>query len=110
MILVSALKLESMANLSGIVFVDAPHILLPSELSGGSSQLDSEPQLELISEELPDPNTAPRGWWRYNESKAEGLKASILVIRGLLMAQRFDVRLSFYLHYRFENVLHGLNR
>jgi hypothetical protein len=46
----------------------------------------------VVSEEAPDPNTVPRGWWRYNEGKAEGLKTSILVIRGLLMTQRFDVR------------------
>lgn len=74
------------------VFVDAPHILLPSELSGASSRFDSELQLEAVSEEAADPNTAPRGWWRSNETrtKAEGLKASILVIRGLLMTQRFD--------------------
>jgi len=69
------------------VFVDAPHILLPSELSGSSSRSDSE---QAVSEEAPDPNAAPRGWWRYNEGKAEGLKTSILVIRGLLMTQRFD--------------------
>lgn len=50
----------------------------------------------MVSEEAPDPNTAPRGWWRYNEAKAEGLKTSILVIRGLLMAQRFDVRVILF--------------
>lgn len=46
----------------------------------------------MESEEAPDPNMTPRGWWRYNEAKAEGLKTSILVIRGLLMTQKFDVR------------------
>lgn len=76
-----------------IVFVDAPHILLPSELSGASSRFDSESQLEAVSEEPPDLNTAPRGWWRYKDIKADGLKTSILVIRGLLMTQKFDVRL-----------------
>lgn len=98
-ILVSALKLESATLLSGlwfyiIVFVNAPHILLPSEPSGASSRSESEPHLETVSEEAPDPNTALRGWWRFNATRteAEGLKASILVIRGLLMTQRFDVR------------------
>ena len=75
------------------VFVNAPHILLPSELSGTSSRFDSDSQLEAVSEEAPDLNTAPRGWWRYKDSKADGLKTSILVIRGLLMTQKFDVRL-----------------
>ena len=69
--------------------MDAPHRLLPSEPSGPSSRSDSE---QGVSEDAPDPNAAPRGWWRYNEGKAEGLKSSILVIRGLLMTERFDVR------------------
>ena len=89
----SALKLESTYNFIGyiIVFVNAPHILLPSQLSGPSPSPQSDSE-QVVSEEAPDLNAAPRGWWRFNEAKAEGLKASILVIRGLLMAQRFDVR------------------
>jgi hypothetical protein len=88
---VSAWKLGSTYNFIEviIVFVDAPHILLPSELTGASSRSDSG---QVVSEEAPDPSTIPRGWWQYNEAKAEGLKTSILVIRGLLMAQKFDVR------------------
>jgi len=76
------------------VFVNAPHILLPSELSGAPSQFDSE---EVVSEEASDPNTAPRGWWKSNQTrtKAEGVQTSILVIRGLLMTQRFDGVLGF---------------
>jgi hypothetical protein len=93
-----------------IVFVNAPHILLPSELSGTSSRLDAESELEAVSEEAPDPDTAPRGWWRYNKTKAEGLEASILVIRGLLMAQKFDVCLIFPMHYGFEDLLRGVKR
>lgn len=83
--------MDSNLSHSFIVFVNAPHILLPSEVSGTPSQFDSEP---AVAAEAPDPNTALRGWWRFNKTRteAEGLQTSISVIRGLLMAQRFDVR------------------
>jgi len=75
-------------------FVDAPHILLPSEVFGASSRLDSEPPLEAVADEALDPNTAPRGWWRYNETRT-GLQTSILAVRDVLMTQRFDGVLGF---------------
>lgn len=67
-----------------IVFVNAPHILLPSEVFG-------EPQLEGVVEEAPEPNTALRCWWRANVTPTKALRTSILAIRDLFVTQRFDV-------------------
>ncbi|KAF8806661.1 FSH1-domain-containing protein [Phlegmacium glaucopus] len=90
---VSAIRKECKNNVD-FVFVNAPHILLPSEVH---SRFDSEPQLEAAAEEAPDLNLALRGWWRSNEArtKADGLQTSILAIRDLLVTQRFNGVLGF---------------
>ena len=71
--------------------MNAPHILLPSELHGSSTaQLDSDASTVADT----DPDTAARGWWRANKerTKAVGIEESILTIRDILRGQRFDVR------------------
>ena len=74
------------------VFVDAPHILLPAELDA---------PLEELTALQSNPETAMRGWWTANEdrTKITGLQESLLVIKGVLKNERFDVSLTYFQNY-----------
>lgn len=75
------------------MFVNAPHILKPVDIISlpsvgfemeGSSNADSE-----------DPTLVPRRWWKANpeQTKAVGLKESLMALRDVLKGNRFDVGL-----------------
>ncbi|KAF8959940.1 serine hydrolase FSH, partial [Flammula alnicola] len=76
------------------VFINAPHILLPSELMGSPARFDSAAPSETptAEETQADPDLALRGWWKSNKERTEatGLEESIMSVREVLRAQRFD--------------------
>ncbi|PPQ92427.1 hypothetical protein CVT25_008648, partial [Psilocybe cyanescens] len=77
----STLMISFHRQMSYLVFVNAPHILL----AAASEQL-------AVADTQSDPNTALRGWWKANKekTKVEGLEESLNLIRDVLKEQRFD--------------------
>ena len=75
------------------MFVDAPHILRPVDVSGqlpdGSSGLFPSEDAGAAA----DPSLTPRAWWDYNRDTRVviGLKESIELIRDVLRTRKFDV-------------------
>jgi hypothetical protein len=81
------------------VFINAPHILLPSEMHGSPTQFDSVAQGEMPSEAdtQADPSLALRAWWEKPKEgmEAKGLKESIMYLRDVLREGRYDVSYFF---------------
>jgi Serine hydrolase (FSH1) len=77
----------------GTVFVDAPHILEPVDLTGHSISLDAvgAPEASATSS---DPALKSRGWWRSDatRTRTDGLEESLALLRDILKTQRFEVR------------------
>lgn len=76
------------------MFVDAPHVLLPVDLSGFSS--NSLGAAEVVVEKKPsemDPTEIPRGWWRSNPERTryDGVEESLKALKEILMKDRFEV-------------------
>ena len=77
------------------VFVDAPHVLMPVDLTGhGATSLDAFGAAEA-SMASDDPARMPRGWWKTDptRTRTDGLEESLAFLRDLLRTQRFEVRL-----------------
>lgn len=72
------------------VFVDGPHILQPVDIVGLSSQ-----ELGAAEASTADPALTPRAWWKSNEAKTVtfGLHQSLAVLRDVLKADRYEVRI-----------------
>jgi Serine hydrolase (FSH1) len=77
----------------GVVFVDAPHVLRPVDLTGHSATPDAfgAPEASATSE---DPALQPRGWWLTDltRTRTDGLEDSLRQLRDILRTQRFEVR------------------
>ena len=78
------------------MFVDAPHVLLPVDLSGLNT--NSLGAAEVVAEKKPeetDPAEIPRGWWRSNPERTryDGVADSLATLRDILAKDRFEVRL-----------------
>jgi hypothetical protein len=75
------------------VFIDAPHVLEPVDLTGHGITLDTlgAPEASAASE---DPALKPRGWYKSDptRTRADGLEESLAFIRDTLKTQRFEVR------------------
>lgn len=75
------------------VFVDAPVVLQPADIAGFSSQ-----DLGAAEASTADPALTPRGWWikpTYSSDgkilSLDGLQESLLVLRDILKADRYEV-------------------
>jgi hypothetical protein len=79
------------------VFVDAPHVILPADLTGHTSvnALESLGAAEAANADS-DPSVTPRAWWKANaeRTKAQGLAESLEYIKQVLKGRRFDVSAS----------------
>jgi Serine hydrolase (FSH1) len=75
------------------VFVDAPHVLQPVDLTGHSTSLDAFGASEA-SATSEDPALQPRGWWLTDptRTRTDGLEDSLTQLRDILRTQRFEVR------------------
>ncbi|KAF8161416.1 serine hydrolase FSH [Crassisporium funariophilum] len=94
------------------VFVNAPHILLPSEMFGSPSSFDSVSQTEAPTEETShtNPELALRAWWKANKerNKSTGLQESIMAIKEVLVGQTFDGVLGFSQGAAFAAIISAL--
>ena len=76
--------------------MDAPHVLLPVDLSGLNPNSIGAPEavVEKKPEEI-DPAEIPRGWWRSNPERTryDGVADSLAMIRDILAKDKFEVRL-----------------
>ena len=76
------------------MFVDAPHILEPADLSGLSSNALNASEASAAGESKPkDPSEIPRGWWRSNpeRTKYQGATESLGVLRDMLAKDQYEV-------------------
>ena len=77
------------------VFVDAPHVLEPVDLTGHGATLDAfgAHEASVTSE---DPALKPRCWWRSDptRTRTDGLEESLAFLRDILRTERFEVRAS----------------
>lgn len=75
------------------VFIDAPHVLEPIDLTGHGMTLDTLGASEA-STASEDPALKPRGWYKADptRTRADGLEESLAFIRDTLKTQRFEVR------------------
>ena len=75
------------------VFVDAPHVLQPVDLTGHGTTPDAfgAPEASTTSE---DTTLQPRGWWLTDptRTRTDGLEDSLTHLRDILRTQRFEVR------------------
>lgn len=75
------------------VFIDAPHVLEPADLTGHGMSLDTlgAPEASASSE---DPALKPRAWYKADptRTRADGLEESLAFLRDTLKTQRFEVR------------------
>ena len=73
------------------VFMDAPHVLTPVDLTetfGTESDLDAVGASETSED---DPAMAPRGWWHPKSDRAQAsMETSILAIRDLLVKDHYE--------------------
>ena len=77
------------------MFVDAPHVLLPVDLTGhGATSLDAFGAAEA-STTSDDPTRTSRGWWKTDPARirTDGLEESLAYLRDILRTQHFEVRL-----------------
>jgi len=79
-----------------LVFVDAPHVLEPVDLTGHGTSLDALGAHEA-STASEDPALKPRGWWRSDVTRmrTDGLEESLAFLRDILRTQRFEGVLGF---------------
>ncbi|KDR75531.1 hypothetical protein GALMADRAFT_248001 [Galerina marginata CBS 339.88] len=91
------------------VIVNAPHILLPTELFGPPDDV-SQAEAPVQVDTSPDPNLAQRAWWKANRERtlAAGLQDSIMLIRELLREQTFAGVFGFSQGAAFAAVLSAL--
>ncbi|KAH9975572.1 serine hydrolase FSH [Lactifluus volemus] len=87
---VAALR-KSLGNDIELVFVDAPHVLQPVDLTGLSTTSDAFGAHEA-SATSEDPALQPRGWWLTDptRTRTDGLEDSLAHLRDILRAQRFE--------------------
>ncbi len=75
------------------VFIDAPHVLEPVDLTGHGITLDTlgAPEASAASE---DPDTKPRAWYKTDptRTRTDGLEDSLAYLRDTLKTQCFEVR------------------
>jgi len=73
------------------VFINAPHILLPSEMHGSSTQI-AQGEVPSEADTEAEPNLALRTWWKTNKERtvAKGLEESIMYLRDVLREGRYD--------------------
>ena len=72
------------------VFVDAPHVLEPVDLTGLGIALDTS-GASVTSE---DPALKPRAWYKTDSTRlrTDGLEESLAYLRDTLKTQCFEVR------------------
>ncbi|KAH9067735.1 FSH1-domain-containing protein [Lactarius vividus] len=92
---VAALR-KSLGKDVELVFVDAPHVLMPVDLTGHGTSLDAFGAAEA-STTSEDPALKPRGWWRTDptRTRTDGLEESLAYLRDILRTQRFEGVLGF---------------
>ena len=84
-------------TLTFTVFVDAPIVLQPVDITSLAAQYAAQrPALDEIRGNEPPVTTedsTARAWWRANEDRTvyQGIEDSILTIRDVLKQRRFDV-------------------
>lgn len=73
------------------VFVDAPHVLEPVDLTGHGITFDT---FEGVSAASEDPALKPRAWYKAEptRTRTDGLEESLAYLRDTLKSQRFEVR------------------
>ena len=73
------------------VFVDAPHVLEPVDLTGHGVTFDT---FEGVSAASEDPALKPRAWYKAEptRTRTDGLEESLAYLRDTLKTQRFEVR------------------
>ncbi|KAH9963023.1 serine hydrolase FSH, partial [Russula compacta] len=86
----AALK-KSLGGDLEFIFVDAPHVLEPVDLTSHGHTLDAfgAPEASAMTE---DPALKPRGWWRTDptRTRTDGLEESLAYLREILRTQRFE--------------------
>lgn len=94
------------------VFINAPHVLLPSETFGAPARFDSVSEAQTMEQIQEDPDLALRGWWRTNKdrTRAFGLEESIMSVREVMREQRFDGVFGFSQGASFAAILSVLVR
>lgn len=75
-----------------LVFVDAPHVLQPADLTGLSSSSLNAQEASLADPKPENPAETPRGWWRSNpeRTKYEGASESLVLLRDMLAKDRYE--------------------
>ncbi|KLO11082.1 FSH1-domain-containing protein [Schizopora paradoxa] len=75
-----------------LVFVDAPHILHPADLSGLSSSALNAPEASLTDPKPDNPAETPRGWWTSNPERTiyAGASESLVLLRDILVKDRYE--------------------
>jgi hypothetical protein len=75
------------------VFINAPHVLEPVDLTGHGITLDAlgASEVSAVSE---DPALKPRAWYKSDptRTRTDGLEESLAFLRDTLKAQRLEVR------------------
>ncbi|KAG5646207.1 hypothetical protein DXG03_004033 [Asterophora parasitica] len=96
------------------VFIDAPHVLQPADLPGGTAQSSGTNLASFGASEAAnaneDPALTPRAWWKVNADKtvAYGLREAIEVVRDVLKARTFDGVLGFSQGAAFASIISSL--
>ncbi|SRR5229473_1314604 len=77
------------------VFIDAPHVLEPVDLTGHGITLDTLGASEA-SAASEDSALKPRAWYKTDptRTRTDGLEESLAYLRDTLRTQRFEVRQS----------------
>jgi hypothetical protein len=75
------------------VFINAPHVLEPVDLTGHGITLDTLGASEA-SAASEDPALKPRAWYKTDptRTRTDGLEESLAFLRDTLKTQRFEVR------------------
>jgi Serine hydrolase (FSH1) len=75
------------------VFINAPHVLEPVDLTGHGITLDTLGASEA-SAAPEDPALKPRAWYKSDptRTRADGLEESLAFLRDTLKTERFEVR------------------
>lgn len=90
----STSQLIALCSLPLLVFIDAPHVLLPADLAGLSSTPAALDAPEAAVSKPSDPSETMRGWWRHNaaRTKSEGVEVSLQLMKELLIKDQYEVR------------------
>ncbi|KAJ8581304.1 hypothetical protein M405DRAFT_832776 [Rhizopogon salebrosus TDB-379] len=79
-----------------LVFVDAPIVLHPVDVSGSSTSILSAARRVVDTTRSSDPSTAPRAWWRlswdcpFTHDSEMDVSESLLHLREILRRDRYD--------------------